>query len=59
MHLFEPEKRKIIKDILSAGLCKANPFFMRIQYRQFSQHAAQHAGMQAADLAAISAFCHV
>lgn len=50
----KPEKM-IIKD----SLCKANPFFMRIQYWQLNQHAAQHAGMQAADLAAISAFCRV
>lgn len=53
----KPERRKIIKDILSAGLCKANPFF--IQYWQLNQHAAQHAVMQAADLAAISAFRRV
>lgn len=50
------EKRKIAKDGLFAGLCKVNPFFMRIQYWQLNQHAAQHAGMQAADHAAISAF---
>ncbi len=49
----------IIKDSVSAGLCKANPFFMRIQYWQLNQHAAQRAGMQAADLTAISAFRRV
>lgn len=46
--------------MLSAGLYKAIPFFfIRIQCCQPNQHAAQHAARQAADLTAISAFCHV
>lgn len=52
----EQERRTIIKDSLSTGLCKANPLFMRAQCCQPNQHAAQHAARQAADLAAISAF---
>lgn len=54
--VLQPERSEVIKDALSAGLCKANPFFMRIQYWQLNQHAAQQAGMQAADLTAIPAF---